>query len=612
MKTKYNVKVVHLLSRQDEIENDSIKSISKLKNYGFQYTAHINKPYDEQPPKETCIRPQHIKEEPGGNALTGRHYGCYLAFRNAIEKEFTEDLDFFMICERDAFIEIPYQQFMGIFNHCCEFINKHKIDYFSFGDRRSLVTGELLSQILDPQDKIACLTNKFYCCHMIMFPKNIRQELLEMLQNEKWDVADLFFLRVFTERNKRFGITKNRIATQLDGESLINKKIVLNASNETPGKQLLTLYEKVPITIKNVQKINRQDSIAITFINNPKVEIIGTSPQDYYIEFFDPIENKIIYAHKIKTNHWVSCNREWFTPWEIRINGKTIHKYNATNKNVLVSFESSALGDTIAWVPYVEEFRKIHNCNVIIATFWNDLFKNEYPYLEFVKPGSIVQNLYASYTIGCFDTDTYNYKNKSCWRESTLQKIASDILGIEYKEIKCKIYHEDRPRPISEKYVCISPQATQWAKMWLYPNGWQELIDYLNDLGYKVMVISKEPTNLKNIINMTGKPIEETVNNLYYSEFYVGLPHGPSWLAWGLNKPVIMIGGYSINCEFVSGNTRVLPPEGTCTSCFHDTKLLFNRSLEACVWYKDYECNKKVTTQMVIDAMKKSNLIPSN
>jgi autotransporter strand-loop-strand O-heptosyltransferase len=613
MKTKYKVKLVHLLSIQDEVENQSIGSLSRLKNYNFDYQADINIPYDEEPPKETCIRPQDIRTEPGGNALTSRHYGCYLAFKNAIQKHFTDDIDFLVLCERDAFIEVPYQKFIGIFNHCCDFVIKNDIDYFSFGDRKSLVTGELLSQILDPQDKIVCVTNKFYCCHMIMFPKKIRQELLEIVEKEPWDVADLFFLRVFTERNKRFGIVKQRVATQIDGESLINKRIVLNSSNETPGRKLLSIYEKVPITIRQIQKINKLDSIHVSFIYQPKVEVKGVSKQEYYVEFFDPVAQMPIYAQKLTPNNWCSVNRQWFTPWEIKVNGKMIHKYNATGKNILVSFESSAMGDTIAWVPYVSEFQKQHKCNMFISTFWNDLFKEEYPNMNFVNPGAVVQNLYASYILGCFDDDTSNYKNKECWRKSTLQKIASDILGIEYKEIKTKIHipkHEERQ--LDYKYVCISPQSTQWAKMWLYPNGWQELIDYLNNLGYKVMVISKEPTSLKNIIDQTGKSISQTVLNLHYCDFYIGLPHGPSWLAWGLNKPVVMIGGYSINCEFVSENTRVLPPEGSCTSCFHDTKLLFNRSLEACVHYKDYECNKKITTQMVIERMKESKLIPSN
>jgi autotransporter strand-loop-strand O-heptosyltransferase len=610
MKTKYNVKIVHLLSKHDETEQESIQSISKLKNYGFNYVSHMNPPYNETPIASTCVRPPDIKPEPGGNNLTSRHYGCYLAFRNAIETEFTEDLDFFVICERDAYIEVPYQKFMGIFNHCCEFVNNNQIDYFSFGDRRSLVTEELLSEILDPQDNVACQTNKFYCCHMIMFPKSIRTELLDILAKEKWDVADLFFLRVFTERQKKFGITKKRIATQLDGESLINQRIVLNSSVDSPGKQLLSLYEKIPISIKPpIEKLNSKDAVTINFIYNPKVEIKGSSNETYYVEFCDPLSNQIVYADTIKSNHWTMCSRKWFTPWDIKINGKVVHQYNAFGKHVLISFESNCLGDTIAWVPFVEEFRKQHQCTVHVSTFWNELFKDEYPLLNFIKPGSIVQNLYAAYVIGCFDNDTSCYINKENWRKSTLQKIASDSLGLPYTEIKTKIHHSPLPRPLPEKYICISERATQWAKEWRYPNGWQELVEYLNSISYKVMVISKEPTSLKNIINQTGQTIQQTVNNLAHSEFYVGLPHGPSWLAWGLNKPVFMIGGYSTNCEFISGNTRILPPDGTCTSCFHDTKLLFNRSLEACVYYKDYECNKKVTTQMVIDAIKKSNLI---
>ena len=55
-------------------------------------------------------------------------------------------------------------------------------------------------------------------------------------------------------------------------------------------------------------------------------------------------------------------------------------------KKVFISFESSSLGDTISWVPYCEEFRKKHNCEVVVSTFKNFLFEKTYPNLKFVKP----------------------------------------------------------------------------------------------------------------------------------------------------------------------------------------------------------------------------------
>jgi O-phosphoseryl-tRNA(Cys) synthetase len=64
--------------------------------------------------------------------------------------------------------------------------------------------------------------------------------------------------------------------------------------------------------------------------------------------------------------------------------------------------DSSAIGDTLAWFPYLEEFRKKHNCKLICSTFHNKWFESQYPEIEFVKPGTSVEGLYAMYTIGWF------------------------------------------------------------------------------------------------------------------------------------------------------------------------------------------------------------------
>ena len=115
------------------------------------------------------------------------------------------------------------------------------------------------------------------------------------------------------------------------------------------------------------------------------------------------------------------------------------HKFNLKGKRVLISFESSSLGDTIAWIPYVEEFRLKHDCEVICSTFWNNLYQNSYPKIKFIKPGKIVENMYASYKLGCFNPPDDQKWHPSDWRKGPLQKVASDILGLEYKEIRTKI-----------------------------------------------------------------------------------------------------------------------------------------------------------------------------
>jgi hypothetical protein len=75
---------IHLLSCiTSEREKKSIKSISALDKY-INYVQVINPPYDEDPPYESCYRPQDIAKNPGNNNLTSRHYGCYKAHTDAI------------------------------------------------------------------------------------------------------------------------------------------------------------------------------------------------------------------------------------------------------------------------------------------------------------------------------------------------------------------------------------------------------------------------------------------------------------------------------------------------------------------------------------------------
>jgi hypothetical protein len=59
------------------------------------------------------------------------------------------------------------------------------------------------------------------------------------------------------------------------------------------------------------------------------------------------------------------CSLEYFIEWNIEIyeNVKLWfqHIYNEENKRVYVAFDSKALGDSLAWIEYVEEFGIVHN-----------------------------------------------------------------------------------------------------------------------------------------------------------------------------------------------------------------------------------------------------------
>jgi len=351
------------------------------------------------------------------------------------------------------------------------------------------------------------------------------------------------------------------------------------------------------------------------FVDGPFVEIRGEESKDFFlVDFLDPDNNSSVHQELMEINHWTRPHRKYYTNWLIKIRRNGIldyeHQFGLEGKRVLISFDTKSLGDTIAWFPAVEEFRKKHNCEVHVSTFWNNLFQrcDEYRNLKFVRPGKVVQNLYASYMVGCFDGD--HHKNKTDWRLVPLQQVAFDFLGLEYKEVVPSIFAPPKyDRKITDKpYVAISEFSTFQCKFWNYPGGWQEIVDYLNSLGYDVVVVSKEETKLKNIIDQTDRVMKKTLNTIKNSEFFIGVSAGPSWLAWALKKPVILISGYSAKWgEFKTKIQRVIN-EDVCHGCFNDPTL----PLERGNWnwcprqsgtHKQFECSKTITPDMVKKAI---------
>jgi autotransporter strand-loop-strand O-heptosyltransferase len=292
---------------------------------------------------------------------------------------------------------------------------------------------------------------------------------------------------------------------------------------------------------------------------------------------------------------------KYYLPWEVRasLNGevKFSHTIDLKDKNVLISMGSKALGDTIAWMPYIEEFRKKHGCKVYCSSWWREIF--DYPEIEFVIPGSSVNDIYASYEVGCFDDQLD--KNVKNWRETNLQKVASDILGLDYQPLRAKLKHAKKGngKPV-KPYICFSEHSTMKNKLWNREGAWQNVINYLIELGYDCVSISAEMSNLKGVISHNGQPIEQSINDVAGCEFYIGLNSGPSWIAYALNKPCIMITGVSIAENDFPNEHRIAVDVG-CKPCFHDVSVPISRDWLWCHSGKDYACTKEITEQMVID-----------
>jgi autotransporter strand-loop-strand O-heptosyltransferase len=267
--------------------------------------------------------------------------------------------------------------------------------------------------------------------------------------------------------------------------------------------------------------------------------------------------------------------------------------------------ESASLGDTIAWVPYFLEFKKKHNCHLIVSTFKNFLFKDVYPEIEFVEPGSKVNGIIGMYTIGWH----YNADKEPMLPNTIpLQQTATNILGLDYQEIKPRIAFTPSDNSYG-KYVTIATNSTAGCKFW-QKEEWQKVINYLNDKGYKVVNVSKERNLFDNCIQITDVSMENTMNVIHHSEFFVGLSSGLSWLAWALDKQVVMISNFTEeDHEFRSGCIRVIN-EKVCHGCWNKAEFKFDKGdWDWCPVNKNtprqFECHRSISSEVVIEIINK-------
>ena len=379
------------------------------------------------------------------------------------------------------------------------------------------------------------------------------------------------------------------------------------------------IYNNLNKNLNN--KVEVQNKIIIHFIRSPFVEVKGSKDAEYRIEFIDNKTGKNLYTGNIRNNMWTRCSMEYFIEWKVRVfeDGKLFyeHIYDATDKRVYIALDSKALGDSLAWFPYVDEFRKLHKCKVIVSTFMNDMFRDQYPEIEFVNPGTGVENLYAMYCIGLYyneDSSVNYFKNPNDFKSQTMQKMASDILGLSYSEIKPKIKQRNILIDTDLKQISIGVFGTAQSKFWNNPMGWQEIVDWLNNKGYIVKLLSKEGDGYmgnklpKGIIQHPSGPLEDVMDEMKKSKAFIGIGSGLSWLSWALDVPTVLISGFSYDWAEMQDCIRITSPKGKCEGCFNRLRL------DAGDWNwcpdhkgteRQFECTKSITSEMIIKELEK-------
>lgn len=401
-----------------------------------------------------------------------------------------------------------------------------------------------------------------------------------------------------------WSVISKRLYNMYESVLNINKEY----SSEVTKTSLIKTFEETPINTTIIE--NENIEVFCHFINQPFVEIRGNSNKKFRVEFWDDKGN-LVFQETISSNMWVRTNKEYFILWTIKVycEKELIYNYTLdyTGKRVYIALDSKSLGDSIAWIPYAEEFRKKHKCYVVVSTFWNDLFKKTYPMIEFVKPATVVHNLHGMYTIGCFLNEN---KEPEKFNILPLQKVASNILGLEHHEVKTKIHFlPDKNKRKGKKYVTIGYHSTAGLKYWNNPTGWQELTDFLISNGYDVLNLSLDPCGVKGVEELKDKSMNNIMNLLYHSEFFIGISSGLSWLAWGLGKHVVMISNMTNEeHEFQTNVTRIVN-KSVCNSCWNDPNHVFDKGdWNWCPLFKgtdrQFECTKKITGEMVVSQIR--------
>jgi len=373
---------------------------------------------------------------------------------------------------------------------------------------------------------------------------------------------------------------------------------------------------------REMSRVTRRDepnqlNCSCNFINGVRLNIGDGPDKRYTVNFIDNSTDEVKYSTHLSRNSWASPNIKYFIDWRIEVFDEFNTKletlrFEPNGKRIYVSLDSKSLGDTLAWLPYVDEFGKKWNCEMVCSTFWNNFFTETYPHIEFIMPGEVAHNIYAMYNIGWFYGENgVNFDlNPLDFKLSPLQKTSSDILGLDYREVKPIILFPKKERL---KKVGLGINSTAQAKYWNNPTGWQEVTDWLLANGFEPIILSREEDGYMGNQYPVGatkfpeSPIEQVIDQLAECQAFIGISSGLTWLAWATDTPTIQISGFTepFN-EPNEGIIKISAPIRACSGCANRLRLDagdWNWCPDLKGTERQFECSKLITAEEVIGAL---------
>jgi hypothetical protein len=227
LRKKPKIQIKHLLTSPfNAREYISIASIKQLQKYGIDYTQSVTEVYKDIPPTEHCRRPEHISKDnkpgelwPGAGLgwITGGHYGCYLAHKNAVDS-LDNKYDYTLIFEADAFIYTGLEEFVDIVHKACFISERDDVYYIGLANNPSRSkerVDELFSKTAHNQD----------LAHAYLVRNKDKQWWKDRIADCEWDVGDLWYNHIFHKYPVKRYTTNKMYSNQTEGFSLLDQTI---------------------------------------------------------------------------------------------------------------------------------------------------------------------------------------------------------------------------------------------------------------------------------------------------------------------------------------------------------------------------------------------------
>lgn len=398
--------------------------------------------------------------------------------------------------------------------------------------------------------------------------------------------------------------------------------------NGLDGHRFATEYEKLYMKLNQLSQFRHFTEEApstryeVRFDNGCKFTNLHTEACD--VQFFNNETGQLVYTCKdLQQGHWAKPSIKFYTDWKVVATwpDRAIEwRPDLRETTCVVDFDSSSLGDTLAFMEVVRAWKEQKEIDkVYVKTFKNFLFNwDDYNMdgIYSLEPGSALPEHDHLFQLGFHMGDPakgepawYPHLNKRDWRAQYLGDIAADALGFTGNaELRPSLSFVDTGRPVEEKYVVIGLHSTAQAKYWNNPTGWQEIVDWHKQNGYRVFMASHEGDGYMGNHYPSGveempKDLQSVENWIHHAEYFIGLSSGLSWLAWAVGAKIVLISGFTPEeCEFKDKTLRIID-KSVCNSCWkwgHFDRGDWNWCPAHKGTEKQFECTKKITGASVI------------